>query len=229
MDKLSITQWAEDDRPREKLMRLGPEALSNAELMAILIGSGTPEESAVDLMKRVLNDCNNNLNTLGKRSIAQLMEYKGVGPAKAVTIMAACELGKRRQMEKAEVRPKLDSAEAIYQYMHPKMQDLDVEEAWALLMNQNFNLLKAVRLSHGGISETAVDVRIILKEALLANATIVAICNNHPSNNHRPSSNDDRLTELVRKACQTMRIFMLDHIIITDGRYYSYREEGRLS
>lgn len=229
MDKLSITQWAEDDRPREKLMRLGPEALSNAELMAILIGSGTPEESAVDLMKRVLNDCNNNLNTLGKRSIAQLMEYKGVGPAKAVTIMAACELGKRRQMEKAEVRPKLDSAEAIYQYMHPKMQDLDVEEAWALLMNQNFNLLKAVRLSHGGISETAVDVRIILKEALLANATIVTICHNHPSNNHRPSSNDDRLTELVRKACQTMRIFMLDHIIITDGRYYSYREEGRLS
>jgi len=229
MDKLSITQWAEDDRPREKLMRLGPEALSNAELMAILIGSGTSEESAVDLMKRVLNDCNNNLNTLGKRSIAQLMEYKGVGPAKAVTIMAACELGKRRQMEKAEVRPKLDSAEAIYQYMHPKMQDLDVEEAWALLMNQNFNLLKAVRLSHGGISETAVDVRIILKEALLANATIVAICHNQPSNNHRPSSNDDRLTELVRKACQTMRIFMLDHIIITDGRYYSYREEGRLS
>ena len=229
MDKLSITQWAEDDRPREKLMRLGPEALSNAELMAILIGSGTPEESAVDLMKRALNDCNNNLNTLGKRSISQLMEYKGVGPAKAVTIMAACELGKRRQMEKAEVRPKLDSAEAIYQYMHPKMQDLDVEEAWALLMNQNFNLLKAVRLSHGGISETAVDVRIILKEALLANATIVAICHNHPSNNHRPSSNDDRLTELVRKACQTMRIFMLDHIIITDGRYYSYREEGRLS
>lgn len=229
MDKLSITQWAEDDRPREKLMRLGPEALSNAELMAILIGSGTPEESAVDLMKRVLNDCNNNLNTLGKRSIAQLMKYKGVGPAKAVTIMAACELGKRRQMEKAEVRPKLDSAEAIYQYMHPKMQDLDVEEAWALLMNQNFNLLKAVRLSHGGISETAVDVRIILKEALLANATIVAICHNHPSNNHHPSSNDDRLTELVRKACQTMRIFMLDHIIITDGRYYSYREEGRLS
>ena len=156
MDKLSITQWAEDDRPREKLMRLGPEALSNAELMAILIGSGTPEESAVDLMKRVLNDCNNNLNTLGKRSIAQLMEYKGVGPAKAVTIMAACELGKRRQMEKAEVRPKLDSAEAIYQYMHPKMQDLDVEEAWALLMNQNFNLLKAVRLSHGGDRKSVV-------------------------------------------------------------------------
>ena len=231
MNKLNINQWAENDRPREKMMRLGAQALTDAELLAILIGSGSTDESAVALMQRVLNDCHNNLNTLGKMSIDQLADkrYKGLGPAKAVTIMAACELGKRRQMEKAEVRPKLDSAEGIYQYMHPKMQDLDVEEAWALLMNQNFNLLKAVRLSHGGISETAVDVRIILKEALLANATIVAICHNHPSNNHRPSSNDDRLTELVRKACQTMRIFMLDHIIITDGRYYSYREEGRLS
>lgn len=228
MDKLSITQWAEDDRPREKLMRLGPEALSNAELMAILIGSGTPEESAVDLMKRVLNDCNNNLNTLGKRSIAQLMEYKGVGPAKAVTIMAACELGKRRQMEKAEVRPKLDSAEAIYQYMHPKMQDLDVEEAWALLMNQNFNLLKAVRLSHGGISETAVDVRVALREALLCNATVMALCHNHPSGNCHPSRDDDRITDLMRKACETMRIRLVDHVIVTDGAYYSYREEGKL-
>ena len=228
MDKLSITQWEEDDRPREKLMRLGPEALSNAELMAILIGSGTPEDSAVDLIKRLLNYCNNNLNTRGKRSISQLMEYKGVGPAKAVTIMAACELGKRRQMEKAEVRPKLDSAEAIYQYMHPKMQDLDVEEAWALLMNQNFNLLKAVRLSHGGISETAVDVRIILKEALLANATIVAICHNHPSNNPQPSHDDDNLTQRMKKACELMRIYFADHIIVTDGNYYSYQEQGRL-
>ncbi len=228
MDKLSINQWAEDDRPREKLMRLGAESLSNAELLAILVGSGSPQESAVDLMKRVLNDCNNNLNTLGKCSIAQLTAYNGIGPAKAVTIMAACELGKRRQMERAEVRPKLDSAVAIYNYMHPKMQDLDVEEAWALLMNQGCNLIKAVRLSHGGISETAVDVRIILREALLANATVVAFCHNHPSNNNHPSKDDDRLTQLVNKACQTMRIHLLDHIIVTDGNYYSYREQGRL-
>ena len=228
MDKLSINQWAEDDRPREKLMRLGAESLSNAELLAILVGSGSPQESAVDLMKRVLNDCNNNLNTLGKCSIAHLTAYNGIGPAKAVTVMAACELGKRRQMERAEVRPKLDSATAIYNYMHPKMQDLDVEEAWALLMNQGCNLIKAVRLSHGGISETAVDVRIILREALLANATVVAFCHNHPSNNNNPSKDDDRLTQLVNKACQTMRIHLLDHIIVTDGNYYSYREQGRL-
>ncbi len=229
MDRLSINQWAEDDRPREKLMRLGAEALSNAELLAILVGSGSAQESAVDLMKRVLTDCNNNLNTLGKCSISRLMDYKGVGPAKAVCIMAACELGKRRQMEQVEARPKLDSATAVYNYMHPKMQDLDVEEAWALLMNQGCNLIKAVRLSHGGISETAVDVRIILKEALLANATVVAFCHNHPSNNVRPSSDDDRLTQQVNKACQTMRIHLLDHVIVADGNYYSYREQGRLT
>ncbi len=229
MDRLSINQWAEDDRPREKLMRLGAEALSNAELLAILVGSGSAQESAVDLMKRVLTDCNNNLNTLGKCSISRLMDYKGVGPAKAVCIMAACELGKRRQMEQVEARPKLDSATAVYNYMHPKMQDLDVEEAWALLMNQGCNLIKAVRLSHGGISETAVDVRIILKEALLANATVVAFCHNHPGNNVRPSSDDDRLTQQVNKACQTMRIHLLDHVIVADGNYYSYREQGRLT
>lgn len=230
MDKLTITQWAEEDRPREKLMRLGAEALSNAELLAILIGSGSPGESAVDLMKRLLKDCNNNLNTLGKRTIAQLTapEYKGLGPAKAVTILAACELGKRRQQERPEERPDLGSATAIYQYMHPKMQDLDVEEAWILLMNQNFKLIKAKRISHGGISETAVDVRIILKEALLCNATIVALCHNHPSGNNRPGRDDDRLTERVSKACEVMRLYFADHVVVTDGQYYSYREQGRI-
>lgn len=228
MNKLSINQWAEDDRPREKLARLGAETLSNAELLAILIGSGTPKESAVELMKRVMGDCHNNLNTLGKLTIRQLMDYHGIGMAKAITILAACELGKRRQQEKAEERRDMGSADAIYHFMHPKMQDLDVEEAWALLMNQNFKLLKAHRLSHGGISETAVDVRLILKEALLANATVVAICHNHPSNNPRPSSDDDRLTRRVKEACETMRIYFLDHLVITDGRYYSYREQGKL-
>ena len=126
MEKLNITQWAEEDRPREKLMRLGAEALTNAELLAILIGSGSPEETAVELMKRVLGDCNNNLNTLGKKSISELTDarYEGLGPAKAITILAACELGKRRQSEKAEERQRMDSAEAIYEYMRPKMQDL---------------------------------------------------------------------------------------------------------
>lgn len=228
MERLSINKWAEDDRPREKLERLGAEALSNAELLAILIGSGSTKESAVELMKRVLNDCNNNLNTLGKRTIHELTEYNGMGPAKAITILAACELGKRRQLEKAEEREDLGSATAIYNYMHPLMQDLDTEEAWILLMNQNFKLIKRERISHGGISETAVDVRIIMREALLNNATILALCHNHPSNNAHPSGDDDRLTERIRKACDTMRIHFADHLIITDGAYYSYREESRM-
>ena len=214
--------------PREKLERLGAEALSNAELLAILIGSGSAEESAVDLMRRVLHGCKNNLNTLGKRTINELCAYKGIGPAKAITILAACELGKRRQLEKAEERENLNSASAIYEHMHPIMQDLDVEEAWILLMNQNFKLIKKIRISHGGFSETAVDVRVIMKNALLSNATVLALCHNHPSNNIRPSNDDDRITKRIKDACQLMRVFFLDHLIITDGKYYSYSEEGRL-
>ena len=230
MEKLSITDWADEDRPREKLMTLGAAALTNAELLAILIGSGSTEETAVGLMKRVMNDCNNNLNTLGKKTIAELTggRYKGLGPAKDVTLLAECELGKRRQAEKAEERRRMDSAQAIYEMMHPRMQDLPTEQAWVLLMNQNFKLIRAVQISNGGISETAVDVRIILKEALLSNATVIALCHNHPSNNASPSGDDDRLTQRLKKACETMRIYMLDHIIVTDGAYYSYMENGRL-
>jgi DNA repair protein RadC len=225
---LNINQWAEEDRPREKLLRLGAEALSNAELLAILVGSGTPEVSAVELMKQVLDKCKNNLNTLGKMSAAELQEFKGVGPAKAITVLAACELGKRRAREKMEERLKLDSAQGIYDYMHTRMQDLDVEEAWALYMNQNYKLISAERISRGGISDTSVDVRIIMRQALLANATIFAVCHNHPSGNAKPSSADDKITMSLSKAGDTMRIYFLDHLIITDGNYYSYREEGRL-
>ena len=228
MDKLTINNWAEEDRPREKLMALGPEALSNAELLAILIGSGSTKESAVDLMKHILNDCQNNLNTLGKMTIRELTEYTGMGPAKAVTVLAACELGKRRQLEKAEERPQINSAEAIYSVMHPKMQDLDVEEAWILLLNQNFKLIHKERISHGGITGVSVDVRIIIREALLHNATVVAFCHNHPSGSLHPSREDDALTQSIRKACEVMRLHLLDHVIITDGAYYSYHEQGRL-
>lgn len=227
-NKLSISLWAEEDRPREKMVMHGSEALSDAELLAILIGSGSTKESAVDLMKRLLNDCGNNLNTLGKKSIHELCQYNGIGEAKAITILSACELGKRRQLEKVQERKRIDSANAIYDYMHPLMQDLATEEAWILLMNQNYRLIKTVRISRGGISETAVDVRIILKEALLCNATVVALCHNHPSNNPSPSRDDDRLTERVKKACDIMRIYLLDHLVVTDGAYYSYHEQGRL-
>lgn len=227
-EKLNITDWAEADRPREKLMAQGAAALTNAELLAILIGSGSTRETAVELMKRVLHDCGDNLNTLGKKTIAELTAYRGVGEAKAITILAACELGKRRQQQKASERADLSSADAIYDYMHPIMQDLDVEEAWVLLMNQNFKLIKAVRISRGGISETAVDVRLIVREAVMCNATVVALCHNHPSNNTRPSGDDDRLTQRVQKACELMRLYFLDHLVITDGDFYSYREHGKI-
>lgn len=227
MEKLNINQWAEEDRPREKMANLGAESLSNAELLAILIGSGSSKESAVDLMKRILSDCNNNLNTLGKMTIHKLCQYNGIGEAKAISILAACELGKRRQMESPEERPDLGTATRIYNHMHPKMQDLDVEEFWVLLMNQHYRLIKMVRISHGGITETAVDVRIIMREAVLANCTVLAVCHNHPSGNLSPSKQDEELTRTIRRACEAMRIHFLDHVIITDGHYYSFHEQGK--
>ena len=226
--KLTIAHWAEDDRPREKLERLGPQALSDAELLAILIGSGSPGEDAVTLMKRILGDCHNNLNTLGKLTIADLCRYNGVGPAKAITILAACELGKRRQTEKAEQRPDLGTATRIYNNMHPLMQDLDVEEFWVLYMNQSYRLIKRLRIAHGGITEVSVDVRIIMREAVLCNATIIAVCHNHPSGNIAPSKADDALTQQIRRACDVMRLKLMDHVIVTDGQYFSYHEAGRL-
>ena len=228
MDKLNINQWAEEDRPREKLMRLGAAALTDAELLAILVGSGSPKEDAVSLMKRILADCNNNLNTLGKLTIHDLCRYNGIGEAKAITILAACELGKRRQMEKAEERPDLGTATFIYNHMRPVLQDCDVEEFWVLLMNQNHRLIKKLCISRGGITEVAVDIRIIMREAVLANATIIAVCHNHPSGSLRPSRMDDDLTNSLARACQLMRIKLLDHVIVTDGCYYSYHEEGRI-
>ena len=227
-DKLTIARWSEEDRPREKLERLGAQALSDAELLAILIGSGSTKEDAVSLMKRILIDCHNNLNTLGKMSIRQLMEYKGVGEAKAITILAACELGKRRQAEHAEERPDLGTATRLYNHMHAVMQDLDVEEFWALYLNQNHRLIKKVRIAHGGITEVSVDVRIIMREAVLSNATILAVCHNHPSGNISPSRQDDNLTQAIRRACDVMRIHFMDHVIVTDGNYFSYHESGRI-
>lgn len=202
--------------------------MSDAELLAILIGSGSQKESAVALMRRVLDDCNNNLNTLGKMSIFDLTQYHGMGPAKAITILAACELGKRRGNTGAQRRQELGSATDIYNYMHPQMQDLDVEEFHVLLMNQAFRLIRQVRISHGGMTETAVDIRLMMKQAILNNTTVMAVCHNHPSGNTHPSAHDDKLTQQIKKACEIMRIYFLDHIIVTDGMYYSYREEGRL-
>ena len=224
--KLNINQWAEDDRPREKLERRGPQALSDAELLAILVGSGSTKEDAVTLMKHILADCHNNLNTLGKMSIRDLCQYNGVGPAKAISIIAACELGKRRQATAPEERPDLGTATRIYNHMHPVMQDLDVEEFWILLMNQNYRLIKKLPIAHGGISEVSVDIRILIREAVLSNATIIAVCHNHPSGSLKPSQADNDLTKSIQQACNVMRIKFMDHLIITDGSYYSYHEQG---
>ena len=223
-----ITSWAEDDRPREKLARIGAENLSDAELIAILIGSGNTKESAVDLMKRILKDCDNNLGILGRKSISELTAYNGIGEAKAISILAACELGKRREHEDKLERLDLSQPDAIYQHLLPKMRDLDVEEAYIVLMNNNYKHIKTIRLSHGGITETAVDVRVIIKEAVMCNATIVALAHNHPSGNIHPSGHDDQITRQVKSACDAMRLHFADHIIVTDGAYFSYHESGKL-
>ncbi len=228
LGKLTIADWSPDDQPREKLRDKGPETLSNAELIAILIGSGRPGVTAVELMQQVLSDCNNNLNTLGKMSIHDLCQYNGIGEAKAITILAACELGKRRQMERPEERSELSTATRVYNHMHPLMQDLDVEEFWVLYLNQAHRLIKQTKIAHGGISEVTVDVRIIIREAVLSNATVIVVCHNHPSGNIAPSRQDDQLTRTVKSACEVMRLHLMDHVIVADGQYFSYHEAGKL-
>ena len=174
----------------------------------------------------MLADCGNNLNTLGKRSAQELMQYNGLGFSKVMAILAAVELGKRRQLAQVEETPDLGTATRIYNFMHPQMMDLEVEEFWALLLNQHYRLIKAVCISRGGITETAVDIRLIMKQCVTNNATILAVCHNHPSGNIRPSMQDDGLTKQIKKACDLLRVHFTDHVIITDGSYYSYHEEG---
>ena len=226
--RLSIKQWAPEDRPTERLQRLGAESLTDAELLAILIGSGTQQYSAVDIGNHVLGKFNRNLNTLGKARFDEILDIEGVGTQTACRILAAVELGKRRQAATAELRPDMSTATRIYNYMLPKMQDLATEEFHILLMNQNFRLIKSERISQGGITEVSADIRIMIREAVLNNATIMAVCHNHPSGSTRPSKQDDMLTQSVKKACEVMRIHFLDHVIVTDGNYYSYAENGKL-
>lgn len=227
-DKLNINQWAEEDRPREKMMLHGAAALTNAELLAILIGSGNTEDTAVELMRKVLDGCRNSLSELGKCTVDDLCRYKGIGPAKAVTILAASELGKRRKEEEPARRKQIRCSTDIYDWFHPLMCDLPVEECWIMLLNQASKVIDTVRISRGGLALTQVDVRCILREALLKRATAFVLCHNHPSGNRTPSTDDDRLTQSVAVASKTMNIRLLDHLIVTDGGYYSYADEGRL-
>ena len=227
LDKLTINRWAEEDRPREKLMSKGAQALTNAELLAILIGSGSDEDSAVSLMQKVLSAYGDSLDHVGRLSMEELCRFRGIGPAKAVTILAACELGRRRAVEQPE-RRQIRSAAQVYDYFYPLMRDLAVEECHVLLLNQSARIIDSVRIGMGGLTETVVDVRLILREALLKRATSLILCHNHPSGNLRPSTHDDHLTRQVKEAALLLNIALLDHIIFTDEGYYSYADEGKL-
>ncbi len=228
---MNIKDLPYDDRPREKLANSGPAALSKAELLAILIGSGNPEETAVELMQRLLADCDDSLRTLGRMSIAELTasRYKGLGPAKAITILAACELGKRRALEAAEEKRNIATSKDIFNLMHPIMQDLPHEEGYAIYMRADHSVIgRPYLISRGGIAETNVDIRLMLREALMRHATTFAFIHNHPSGNIRPSNADNKLTERLSKAAKLMDIRFLDHVIVTPDNYYSYRDNGQL-
>ena len=226
--RLTIPQWSEADRPREKMMQKGAEALSDAELLGILIGSGNTEESAVALMQRILAAAGNDLNTLGKWEVRDFARFKGMGPAKSITVMAALELGKRRKLQERRERAVIRSSQDIYELFHPLLCDLLTEEFWVLLLNQAARVIDKVRISRGGIDQTTADVRAILREALLQRATQIALVHNHPSGNVQPSQEDRRLTLQVQQAAKVMNIRVLDHLVVTDGRYYSFNDEGGL-
>lgn len=226
--KLSVRQWASEDRPSNKLLNLGTAALSDSELLAILVGSGTPQNNAVEIGQQIMNRFDHSLSKLAKADFREIKDIEGVGTYTACKILAAIELGKRRQLATALMAPDLCTATAIYNYMNPKMQDLQVEEGHVILLNQNYKLIKSVRISQGGITETSVDIRIIMKEAVVNNATIIVFCHNHPSGSICPSRVDDELTRSIKRACDLMRIHFCDHVIIGDCQYYSYREQGKL-
>ena len=217
-----------DSRPREKLLREGADKLSRAELLAILIGSGSMEKNAEELMSEILADCGGRLMLLDRMSIEELMGYKGIGEAKAVTIKAAMELSNRRLKETMTDSKAFNSADVTYQFMHERMKNLSHEECWVLLLNNSARLLKAAKVSQGGRTGTVVDTRIVLKKAILAEATCVILVHNHPSGSLRPSKDDDSLTRSVKDALTMIDMRLLDHVIIADGGYYSYSEMGRL-
>ena len=221
----SIKHWSEDDRPREKLLNKGRAALSDAELVAILIGSGSRDESAVDLCKRILSSVDNNLSELGKLSIPQLMAFKGIGEAKAISIAAALELGRRRRGEEALERQKITSSKSVYEVMQPIIGELKHEEFWILYLNNSNKIIQKFQLSKGGITGTLVDVRLVLGKALELNATGLILVHNHPSGTLKPSEADKQITKKLKTAAESMDIKVLDHVIVTEKAYFSFADE----
>ncbi len=225
---LPITAWAEDDRPREKLLNKGRLALSDAELLAILLGSGSRNESAVELARRILLSVGNNFNELGKLSLSDLMKFKGVGEAKAITIAAALELGRRRQSTDPLELPVIKSSNDAYQLIAPVLMDLPHEEFWILALNKGNKLLGREQLSTGGTDATVVDARMIFRKALEAKATAIILCHNHPSGTLRPSAADVQLTQKMKVAGDALGIPVLDHLIVADKQYFSFADEGMM-
>jgi DNA repair protein RadC len=220
-----ITNWSEDDRPREKLMLKGKSVLSDAELIAILIGSGSRSESAVDLSKRILASADN-LNVLGKMSISQLMNFRGIGEAKAITIIAALELGRRRRAEDAVELIKITSSKRVFEIMQPIIGELPHEEFWVLFLNNSNKVISKSQLSKGGMTGTIVDVRLVFKLALESGATALILCHNHPSGNLQPSDADRKITKKIKLAGDSLDVKVLDHLIITETNYYSFVDQG---
>ena len=221
-----ITNWSEDDKPREKLMLKGKSVLSDAELIAILIGSGSRNESAVDLSKKILASVDNNLNALGKLSISQLLVFRGIGEAKAISIIAALELGRRRRGEDAVELKKITSSKIIFEIMQPIIGELPHEEFWIIYMNNSNKVISKSQLSKGGITGTLVDVRIVFKTALEIGATALILCHNHPSGTLIPSDADKQITRKLKLAGDSLEIKVLDHLIVTETGYYSFADEG---
>lgn len=224
----SIKNWSQDDQPREKLRDKGKAALSDAELVAILIGSGSKEESAVKLCQRILASVDNNLNELGKLSIKQLMEFKGIGEAKAITIAAALELGRRRRGEEALNKKKITSSASVFELMQPIIGELPHEEFWIVYLNNSNKVIQKDQLSKGGITGTLVDVRLVLKTALEVGATGIILAHNHPSGTLKPSEADKQLTTKLSAAAKSLDIKVLDHLIITEKAYFSFADESLL-
>lgn len=225
---LSIKNWAEDDRPREKLLNKGASVLSDAELLAIMIGSGSRNESAVQLCRKILKASHDNLNELARLSIGELCKFKGIGEAKAITISAALELGNRRKTNEVRERARITQSRDLFELFEPILLDLKHEEFWVALLNGANKVLDVKRLTQGGTRQTVVDIPMILKMSLEKSAPAIAVAHNHPSGQDNPSREDDAITQRIKKGCEAIDVRLLDHIIIAGGKYYSFADEGKI-
>ncbi|MCF6365954.1 MAG: DNA repair protein RadC [Bacteroidales bacterium] len=223
--KTSIKNWAADDRPREKLLLKGIESLSDAELIAILIGSGNRSESAVELSKRILAESKNNLNELAKLSVTDLQKFKGIGEAKAISIVAALELGKRRKISEVIEKKQIKSSKDVADIFSQKLGDLPYEEFWLIILNRANKIIELKKISAGGVSGTVTDVKIILKAAIEKTASGIIVCHNHPSGNVKPSNSDVNITKKLKAACEIVDISLLDHIIVSFSDFFSFADE----